>query len=87
MEPPKPKSVDRAQLHYILDYILLGKRRRLQTGTNPSPEIPQNKIKKNWPSHDIELLGMQVATRAAVNMIISNAFTRSTVIRMFTVTV
>jgi hypothetical protein len=31
--PPKPKSVDRAQLHYILDYILLGKRRRLQTGT------------------------------------------------------
>ena len=78
MEPPKPKLVDHAQLHYILDYILLGKRRRLQTGTNPSPEIPK-KIKKNWPSHDIELLGMQVATRAAVNMIILNMFTRSTV--------
>ncbi|KIM87907.1 hypothetical protein PILCRDRAFT_814613 [Piloderma croceum F 1598] len=51
------KSVGCAQLHYILDYTLLGKRRRLQTGTTQVQKLIK-KIKKNWLSHDIELLGM-----------------------------
>jgi len=59
MEPPEPKWIDQAHLLYIINYDLC--RGEDQTGTNPSPEIPK-KYKKNWLSHNIELLGMEEVT-------------------------
>ena len=59
MEPPEPKRIDRAHLLYIINYDLcIGEDQR---GMNPSPEIPK-KYKKHWPSHNIELLGMEEVT-------------------------
>jgi hypothetical protein len=41
---------------YVINYVL--PKGEDQMGTNPSPEILK-KYKKNWPSHNIELLGMK----------------------------
>jgi hypothetical protein len=55
--PQNPSgSIEPISSIYVINYVLL--RGEDQTGTDPSPEILKKKIKKNWPSHNIELLGM-----------------------------
>ena len=61
MKPPEPKWIDWAHFLYIINYDL--RRGEDQMGMNPSPEILKKiKIKKNWLSHNIELLGMEEGT-------------------------